>query len=155
MTTPPPVGPKPVRDKDHLNGALSGFSQYLRTTSDTTVTKYFGGPAINSIHSYQSYVLGTAVVLYIDANRVDTTNFDPAAYWGPQPWSSQFAGETGHCQTDVAGLSSDKVHFTQAKIKQGASWVNSPDVHQGLDCGTKYAQWIIANTTFDLWTAKP
>ena len=145
-----------IRETQHLNGTMSSFSQYLRTTGDTPVTKWFGGPSSNSIHSYQSWLSGTTIVMWIDANHVDTTNFNPVNYWGPQPWSSQFFEETGHCQTDVAGLPSDKVHFTQVKIRQGASFVASPSLTSPKpDCGTKYGQSKINATTLDVRTAVP
>jgi hypothetical protein len=145
-----------IREKDHLNGALVGFSQYKRATGVAPVTKWFGGPSINSIHSYQSYVSGAVIVLYIDTYKVDQTNFDPASYWGAQPWSSQFEEETGHCQTDVPGLASDKVHFTQLRIRQGGSWVAPPSLSPGSQlCGTKYGRAIVNATSVDLWTAVP
>lgn len=142
-----------IRDKNHNNGSLASFSQYLRTTSDVPVTKWFGAPQLNSIHSYQSFVSGTAIVMYIDAFKVDTTNFNPATYWGSQPWSSQFFEETGHCQTDVPGLSTDKVHFTTVKILQSGSWVAAPSLTPGRDCQSKYGQSIVNPTALDLWTA--
>ncbi len=95
--------------------------------------------------------------MYIDATKVDTSTFKPASYWGPQPWSSQFFEETGHCQTDVPGLASAKVHFTNVTIQNtvGGAWVAPGGMASGLDCGTKYAHAMASGTAFDAWTAVP
>ncbi len=91
--------------------------------------------------------------MYIDAIKVDTTNFDPAAWWGAQPWSSQFFEETGHCQTDAPGLAVDKVHYTNVKIQQGGSWVNAPSLQPSWNCGNKYGRSIVNASSFNVWTA--
>ncbi len=146
-----------IREREHDNGDLSGFSQYKRPGAPP-VTKWFPAPAINSVHSYQTFLnAGGFVVLYIDQYRVDTTNFRPADYWGPQPWSTQLAEETGHCQTDVPGLSSDRVHYTGVRYERpDLTWATpSGPLHKIVDCSTKYDSSFVADGQFDFWTAQP
>jgi hypothetical protein len=143
-----------VRDTLHSSGALSGFSQEVRLYGLTPVTKYFPGPAQDSTHSYQSYTLSTGyLVLYIDANQVDSTTWKPADNWGSQPWSSQFAGETGHCQTDVPGVLTSKAHFTNVTIKQNGNWIAPGTMTSHLDCNGKYAHAIVNSKALDIWIA--
>jgi hypothetical protein len=145
-----------IRDKLNLNGALSGFSQQVRLYGLIPVTKYFPAPAQDSTHSYQSFQLATGFIgLYIDANRVDTTSWKPTENWAPQPWSSQYSGETGHCQSDMPGLAVTKAHFTNVTILQFGSWVAPGTMTSVLDCGTKYAHAIVNATALDIWTANP
>lgn len=145
-----------IREKDHLNGALSGFSQRVRLNGEAPVTKWFPAPAQDSTHSYQSLVNGNGfIALFIDANQVDITTWKPVDYWGSQPWSSQYSGETGHCQGDVPGLAVTKAHFTNVKILKNGSWVAPGAMGSVVNCGTKYGQAIVNATALDIWTARP
>ena len=136
---------------------LHGFSQYRKTTSYATVTKYFAGPAQDSVHAYQSFVNSShRVDLYIDSTKVDTSSFDPASYWGSQPWRSIYSEEVGHCQTDVPGLAVAKTHYTLEAILHNGVWqgpgsLNSPTP----GCGSKFGKTIVSSTALDLWTAQP
>ena len=143
---------------------MHGFSQVLRRDDgfDVAVTKNWPSPAIDSVHSYQSYVLSSGpsagyIVMYIDANRVATSTFKPVDYWGAQPWSNQFGEETFHCQTDVPGIDAGntKVHFTGLASLHNGSWVAPSPTLQELNCGSKYAQANVSATAWDFWTAIP
>jgi hypothetical protein len=142
-----------IRDTAHLSGAISYFSQYKRPGA-VAVTKWFGGISINSTHSYRSYLLWNGyIALAIDNNLVDTTNFKPADYWGGQFWSSQFAEETGHCQTDVPGLATDKVHYTNmAYMDVDLTW-HTPlgTLIPYVDC-TRYDNGMLNSGAYDFWT---
>jgi hypothetical protein len=146
-----------IRDARHNGGAMSSFSQYIRP-GFAPVTKWFSGPGTNSVHSYQSYVGADGyIVLWIDQYQVDKTNFEPSAYWGAQPWSSQYSEETGHCATDVPGLVSYKVHFTSVKYQRPSDslWLVPYPTAKARDCGTTYNNNVVDYDKFDFWTANP
>lgn len=146
--------------KDTLKSATAiyYFAQWRQNGTSTPATVYLSGPSAGSIHQYRTTVNPSGYLeMYSDTTKLAQSTWKPSLNWGAQPWSNQFSGETGHCQTDLPGYDFNKGHYTAVtyQAQQSGPWLNSVGLGTFHDCGSTYQVLTSSSTVFDIWTNVP
>ncbi len=129
------------------------LTQYKRNTATAPVTGYWAsGGGVRYTYKTQYNSATQRIDMYVNTTKYSITNFDPNLYWGGQPWSSQYSGETGHCQSDMPGTAGDHEGLAFVKLLSGSSWVTPSSPQKTVNCSTRYAQLTLGSGTFDIWT---
>ena len=143
-----------VKDERIDPSRIEWFTQSRRTSSYAPITKYIIGPTTGTAYEYETAVNSSTslIGMYIQHTLRSTTTWAPESWWGPQPWSNQFSGETGQCETGVPGSSSSKAHFTLVQQQQtkGGLFKTTVGLTTGHDC--TYSLTVVSATAFDIGT---
>ncbi len=138
------------------------FAQWKRASGYAPNTLYTSpGPAAGNVVKYKTTInVDGYVEMYRGSTIMARSGWKPSNNWGPQPWSNQYFGETGHCETDVPGLEWNRAHFTDVSRQtwlQGA-WINATGLTTAKDCGSRYQLLTLSppsSVAFDIWSYTP
>ena len=111
-----------AHDSGSLNEGIHPFAQYSLACRSTlsclgdTVDTYLAPGGVTSLQTY-SNVWESAnghVHMRVGSTQLLETYYNPVGLWKPE-WRGEFAGEVGHAQSDVPGVSSDITTFDYLK----------------------------------------
>jgi hypothetical protein len=158
-------------DKGDDHGLQLEFFWQSGSCSSTCLnTSFFGNPSVGTKYNFRVERLasdGKVRMKLCDpgsppsssCTTYHTTTWDPFQQWSET--HVQWFGETKQKSSDMPGVFSERVGFTQIDIKISATWIDA-DVdpcHGSANspCGTLYDAyhfaWINSPTSFEIWTA--
>lgn len=148
-----------VKDTIMSQTTVYYFAQWKKNTAATPNTLYTSpGPANGAVIEYKSVVNSNGYIdMYRGATLMATSTWKPADFWGAQPWSNQYFGETGHCETDVPGLDFNPVSLTSVQYRSqvGGTWLTPVGLTGVHHCGSTYQYATVSSTAFNIWTYRP